>query len=383
MRNPAGHHGIPLWKSTDGGVTFATNPVIVLDGVTNSDKPWITVDNAPGTGQHDVYLACMTRVAPFELHLSVATNGNLASWNDSLLFTLTNKPLASPVPVIGPNHTAYIFWLEGDPGPPETFQLKMRKAENRGSTLGAITNVVQLTTTNPSYGNLQLLRSNTAASTDAFRAFPFPVPAANPVKTDHLYVAFADKGTNADKADVFFIRSSDGGATWTNLVRVNTDATTNDQWMPVLAVKPDGTKLFMAWHDRRNDTNNSLMDVYGCFGTILANGEVAFSTNQLRITTTNFPPVFVGTLSSNTNIGHYDPVYPGRVNLHWHYAEWPEDPNVKTFDTYKDHVGEYEGAWADGQSVYVTWSDGRLPSVGTQYPRSQRDIRFVRITWPQ
>jgi hypothetical protein len=59
------------------------------------------------------------------------------------------------------------------------------------------------------------------------------------------------------------------------------------------------------------------------------------------------------------------------------------DEDVKAFDTYKDHVGEYDGAWADGSYVYLTWTDGRLTSVGTQYARNQRDIRFVRITWPQ
>lgn len=62
-----------------------------------------------------------------------------------------------------------------------------------------------------------------------------------------------------DKADVFFTRSTNRGTNWTSPLRVNTDSTTNDQWMPVLAVKPDGTQLFMAWYDRRGDTNNSLM----------------------------------------------------------------------------------------------------------------------------
>ena len=98
---------------------------------------------------------------------------------------------------------------------------------------------------------------------------------------------------------------------------MNGTCVTNDQWMPVLAVKPDGKQLFMAWYDRRNDTNNSLIDLYGLIGTIATNGEVAFPTNDFRITTTNFPPVFAGTLTSNTNQGHYDPVYPPEnVNLH-------------------------------------------------------------------
>ena len=99
---------------------------------------------------------------------------------------------------------------------------------------------------------------------------------------------------------------------------------TNDQWMPVLAVKPDGTQLFMAWYDRRNDTNNSLIDMYGRFGSIATNGDVSFPTNDFRITTTNFPPVFAGTDTNNLPNGYYDPVYPpGGVNLNWWYPEWP------------------------------------------------------------
>ena len=194
--------------------------------------------------------------------------------------------------------------------------------------------------------------------------------------------------TEGDKADVFFVRSTDGGASWTNPVPVNT-VWTNDQWMPVLAVKPDGTQLFIAWYDRRNDTNNSLIDFYGRWATVATNGEVTFGT-EFKISTTNFPPVFAGTLTVNTNQGHYDPVYPpGGVNLNWWYPEWPapppspdQDPNV-TVPAYIGHVGEYNGAVADPNYVYLTWTDYRLPSAGTLYPRNQSDIRFVRIAWPE
>jgi hypothetical protein len=234
-------------------------------------------------------------------------------------------------------------------------------------------------------GTLELKRSNTTTNTDTFRVFAFPVPAANPAtnKPGHLYVAFADKGTNAnDKADIFLASSTNGETNWTNPQRVNTDATTNDQWMPVLCVKPDGTQLFMAWYDRRSDTNNSLIDFYGCFGTIATNGSVAFGANFL-VSTTNFPPVFAGTLTSNTNQGHYDPVYPpGGVNLNWWYPEWPANPAFVTADSYKGHVGEYNGAFSEGQYVYVTWTDYRLQALEPLYPSNQSDIRLVRLTWP-
>jgi hypothetical protein len=288
----------------------------------------------------------------------------------------------SPIPVIGPDHVVYTFWFEGDGVLPGTNWLKMRKVENRGATLGDIQTIRQLVTTNVTYGNLELLRSNTSTNDDTFRAFPFPVPAANPAKTNHLYLAYADRGTNSgDKADVFFLCSTNGGANWTEPVQASTQWT-NDQWMPVLAVKPDGTQLFLAWYDRRNDTNNSLIDLYGRFASLAANGEVNFSTNDFRITATNFAPVFAGTLTSNTNNGHYDPVYPPwQVNLHWWYPEWPAPPGNLTAPNARDHVGEYNGAWGDGQYVFLTWTDYRIPAADTLYARNQSDIRLVRIPW--
>ena len=154
--------------------------------------------------------------------------------------------------------------------------------------------------------------------------------------------------------------------------------------MPVLAVKPDGTKLFLAWYDRRNDSNNSLIDVYGRWGSIAADGTLTLGT-EFRITTSSFPPVFAGTLQDNTIDGHYDPVYPPNlVNLHWAYPEWPAPPDTSaTANVYKDHVGEYNGVSADGQYVYMSWTDNRLQSVGTRYGRNQSDIRLLRLAWPQ
>jgi len=139
----------------------------------------------------------------------------------------------------------------------------------------------------------------------------------------------------------------------------------------------------VAWYDRRNDANNSLIDVYGRWGAIATDGTVTLAT-EFKITTGSFPPVFVGTLADNTIQGHYDPVYPpGNVNLHWWYPEWPAEPFQVTSNSYIGHVGEYNGAWADGSYVYMSWTDNRLVASGTLYNRNQSDIRLVRITWPQ
>jgi hypothetical protein len=152
--------------------------------------------------------------------------------------------------------------------------------------------------------------------------------------------------------------------------------------MPTIAVKPDGNQLFLGWLDRRGDTNNSLIDVYGRWGTIATNGAVTFVTNDFRVTTQGFPPAFAGSLVVNTNDGHYDPVWPpGGVPLDWWYPEWwgmyPWGPDM-TGSTYRHEAGEHMGTYADMGHIYFVWSDNRSASQATRYPgRKQGDVRLA------
>jgi len=391
----AGNYGIPLWKSLDGGVTFGA-PTNVMNEVLSSDKPTVVVDDWPGTGQHDVYVTCTGRTngnANSAYWLSVSQDGNGGSWgNPAVPVRMVNPPDISgvndPLLLIGPDHVGHAFWIERQSGASTTNRLKTAQIRDRGMTIGAVQTIVQLRTTNAINGNLELRRNNAAEASDYFNAWPFPVPALNPAKTGHLYVVYADLGTNSgDKADIYFTASTDGGTNWIVPIMVNT-VWTNDQWMPVLAVKPDGTKLFMAWYDRRGDTNNGLMEVYGRWGSIVVNGTVTLE-DEFRITPVSFPHVFSGTDTNRFKNGDYDPVYPPSneantegVNLHWWYPEWSEDPFDIAFGAWKNHVGEYNGVSVSENALMFTWTDSRIrrSPISNRY---QSDIRFIRFSWPQ
>jgi hypothetical protein len=159
--------------------------------------------------------------------------------------------------------------------------------------------------------------------------------------------------------------------------------------MPTIAVKPDGNQLFIGWLDRRNDNNNSLIDVYGRWATIATNGAVTFFTKDFRITTETFPPAFAGSLVVNTNIGYYDPVWPpGGVDLTWWYPSWWPTNDLgepeTTFATYANEAGEHMGACVDTTHVYPAWSDNRTTAQATRYlARRQADVRLARLPWPQ
>ena len=71
-------------------------------------------------------------------------------------------------------------------------------------------------------------------------------------------------------SDIFIVKSTDGGLTWTNPagasnspLRVNQDALQNgkDQWFPFAAIAPDG-RVDVMFYDRRDDPFNRLANVY-------------------------------------------------------------------------------------------------------------------------
>mgnify|MGYP003418775103 CR=1 FL=1 len=57
-----------------------------------------------------------------------------------------------------------------------------------------------------------------------------------------VHYAFASRPGTGDPGDVYYVRSSDNGATWSVPLKLNTDATTRGQFMPSLAVTPIGIK---------------------------------------------------------------------------------------------------------------------------------------------
>ncbi len=88
----------------------------------------------------------------------------------------------------------------------------------------------------------------------------FPSLAAGP--DGSLYVAWSD-GRNGDD-DVFLRTSSDGGATWSEPARVNTNARGDgtDQYLPKVAAASNG-RVDVLFYDRRRDpTRNVMTDAF-------------------------------------------------------------------------------------------------------------------------
>ena len=65
-----------------------------------------------------------------------------------------------------------------------------------------------------------------------------------------VHLVYAQHGAGADAGDVYYIRSTDSGVTFSAPFKLNTDSTTRPQWQPNISVSPSGS-LFATWYDGR------------------------------------------------------------------------------------------------------------------------------------
>jgi hypothetical protein len=341
--------GVEVVRSFDGGATLQA-PVNAAPGFPNTDfldKEWMAVDNFPGPGQGNVYMAYKDFVGTFSnvtgsngIFLTRSTDGG-ATWGPSGGTFLGGGSVQGANVAVGPDHAVYVFWVENKrtflPG---HWDIVMRKSGDFGVTFGPPVTVAELRTNGPN-GDLGL----TDNSARTFRTNAFPQAAVNPVTGD-IYVVFDDQPNgSADKADIYFTESSNGGQSWSNRLRVNDDATNNDQWQPTLAVTPDGSHLGIFWYDRRLDPANNLIDRFGVIGAV--SGHIVTFAPNFRITDVSFPPVF-----------GVDPTAP---------------PN---------YMGDYDTASADNHFFYTTWGDNRLPDANNSSILNQPDVRFAKMPVP-
>ena len=315
-QDSSGHSNVGVSRSGDGGVTFGA-PVDAsgtANGANNfQDKEWLTADT--GGGPHDgnlylVWTAFTGNFAHAQIMIVSSTDGG-ASWSAPVAISTLGAGLGhqGAMPGVGPDSRVYVVWVDR-----ASSQILVSRSDDAGATFtnpvtggGPVTTITQIPDTLS--GNI--------------RANSFPSVAVGPDGAVHV-VYSAKVGT--DNADVFAVRSTDQGQTWSAPQRVNDDATTTDQWMPSVALTATGVVGVM-FYDRRNDPANLNIDVYLALSR---DGGATFGTNS-RVTGTSFPPA---------------------VNF---------DPRIAT-----NYMGDYNQMVAAGRRFYLAWGDNR-DMVGTRH----------------
>lgn len=318
---------IGVSKSLDGGRTFSppVNASWSISGPDSfQDKEFIAADNTGSRYDGNIYVS-WTRFSPdgSQIFFSRSTNGG-RSFEKAIALSTPGHFVQGSIPRVGPNGEVYVAWRDFNiPG------IMISKSIDGGKTFGAdgVDNTL--------VAKVEFIGEDAPPATCQGRrilkgfidaGFEFPSLAINPINGE-VYVTYNSNPPGLDQSDVYFVRSSDGGRSWSEPIRVNNDHTVSDQFMPAMAVAPDGTIAVM-WYDRRLDPNNLKFDIY--MAVSHDNGRSWLSNKRVTTASSEVPPL-------GPNFDRVRPCYMGDYN-----------------DIVADHENFYL-AWGDNREKGLTW----------------------------
>ena len=131
---------------------------------------------------------------------------------------------------------------------------------------------------------------------------PWPsmaVDRSNSPRRGWVYIVYVDHSSTVTP-DIFLLRSTDSGGTWSSAKRVNQDTTSNDQWHPWITVDPATGALYVAYFDSRNFSANDSAEVY-----VSASYDGGESFNDVRVSDVPFLPKVAPAPAENNYSGEY------------------------------------------------------------------------------
>ena len=373
IRNAVGNaavSSIPIAVSSDGGFTWsepiasATSHVdtgapeedpngrITYDlSLPFLDKPWLAIGPSSKDPDKDVIYVTYTKfvtvlpifflndVEAFALVPRTETSIELVSSEDGGL-TWSEPVSVSPIvitsvgedapkrvvqgsqPAVAPDGTVYVNWMDStdDDSFKGRAEIYVATSEDDGRTF--VTNRAS------DFNEIPFSPRNTF-----FRYWGATFPQISAGPQGEVYVAFTGlpKGEGTDDGDIYFVASTDKGATWTTKKRINDDNTTRLQFFPSISAGPDGT-IHAIWGDMRDDPVETRYHVY--YSSSEDGGETWIENARV----TDFP--------SNPNYA-----FPGGA-----------------------FIGDYFTIAATEDEVYMAWPDARLGEFGSQ----NQKIAFAR-----
>lgn len=315
--------GVGVARSTDGGTTFGAPAILFTTGRAETHlpfRPWIVADKASA----NLYVAWLDLIfvpidddpgvfwATAQIQFARSVDAGV-TWSPPLALS-PEAPKSWTVGVtsaVALDGTLYVIWTG-----PDGSQVLVRRSDDAG-----------LTFSDPGAG------IGPAASVAPQQINGIPAIAVDGAGT--VYIVYSASGPVFGAFDVFLVRSTDRGRTWSAPLKVNDDGTATAQWAPSVAVAANGV-VGVLFYDRRNDPANVNTDVYLAESS---DGGLSFMPN-LRITGVSSPPVV----------------------------------DFETRGPWDDEFGDNIQVVAQGNAFYMAWGDNRDFVAA----RNDPDVFFAR-----
>lgn len=242
-------------RSTDNGVSW-NQSAVPPDSGGFRDKNHMAIDINSGSPFENRLYTAYTDFGPFPgpVMFSRSTNRGVSFSVPTPISGGVGAEFAQGINLaVGPNGELYAAWSGYDVFPPVTTRLGFNKSTDGGVTWqGAV-----------SIGNVFDIRGTLVKGGNSIRVNSFPsmaVDRSGGPQHGWIYIVYAEK--NPTTPDIFLVRSTDGGATWSSPRQVNQDAGAKDQWFSWITVDPVTGHLYVVYYDSRNFSANDSAQVY-------------------------------------------------------------------------------------------------------------------------
>ena len=228
-----------MWRSLDGGQTF-TN----LGPATGGDKQWFTIDNTNSTGHGFQYQSWDTS-NNYGAQFSRSTDGGV-TWMNPI--SLPNSLEFGTLDV----DSNGVLFLNGRGNTGQIYCIRSTNAKN-----GAVTPTFDQTTQVNMGG--RIVGSNLINPVGLNGQLFLAVDRSGTSTNNNIYMLGSLQPTGfSTGVDVMFVRSTDGGQTFSPPHRVNDDPINHSKWhwFGTFSVAPNG-RLDCVWLDTRNAANNT------------------------------------------------------------------------------------------------------------------------------
>jgi hypothetical protein len=225
-----------IWRSTDGGAAWTL--ISGKQGAIGGDKQWFTIDKTGGPGHGFQYQA--NDQASCDIGIFNRSTDAGITWETPI--GIPNEPIFGTLDVDS-NGNLYVggegvggFWC----------------ARSSNAQIGNQTPVFDQNTPVDLGGQLVGGGINPGGlDGQAFLAVDHSGTATN----DYIYMLASVEPPGRSTTDVMFARSTDGGATFSEPVRINDDGNPSKwHWFGTFSVAPNG-RLDAVWYDNRNANN--------------------------------------------------------------------------------------------------------------------------------
>lgn len=251
--------GLGIYRSDDDCMSFTFVNQFVSGG---DDKEIMVVDNSGGSYDGRLYVVWTDFGAGnriFEIH---SADGGV-TWSTQAALSAPGVDVQGAWPAVGPNGHVYVAWLAwiGSGWPDGNLEIQVSRSTDGGATWTPVT---------PPMSNQVGPRDSTASGTCGrpalkgnIRYLPSPQIAIDSADNVHVTYTYDPDGFNTgDVSNVYYRKSTDGGATWQPEVLINDDGGTTDQYQPTLSIGA-GNVVTVGYYSRQHDPgSNLLLDYY-------------------------------------------------------------------------------------------------------------------------